>query len=192
LSSPTLVYIDPSVWLSYILKDSNEQKAVNAMARLERGDDKAIVSTLVILEILDVLRKRITERETYTGIDGSTRQRIKNRVDVKVRDFMDKITKLAHEGKAAIVDPDKNLQEYMLHARRFHSPHFGEIDTQSSCPVCRGPFGPRYKYRGPGQWDVQHAFNAKYTSVSEIISLDHGFDQLVGASDFSSLRITVL
>ena len=192
MSVRTPIYLDSSVWLSYLLKDGNEAKAVKTLERLDRGNDKGIVSTLVILEILDVMRKRITEKESYQGESSSTRGQIKSKVDTKTREFMDKITKLAKQGKAAIVDPNKALGEFVTDALKLHSPHFGEIVTQAYCPVCRGSFGPKYKYRGPGHWDIQHALNAKYTSANEIISLDGDFEQLKAIKDFSSLTITVL
>lgn len=190
MSAQTLVYVDASVWLSYVLRDGNAEKAKQALDRFDQGSHKAIVSTLVILEILDVLRKRVTEKESYQIADGTMKQQIKQKVDERIREFIDKVTKLTTQGKAVIIDPSTPTGEYMTEALKLHSPRFGNIDTQTLCPVCRGPFGPRYRYRGPGHWDVQHALNAKYTSASELVSFDGGFKEL--RSDFSSLTFTVI
>ncbi len=183
--------MDSSVWIAYLLKDHGD-KADKVVEKLRQSDARVLVSSLVILEILDVMRKRITEREKFLGINAANRQQIEAKVNAKIREFMDLMTKLAKQGKVSIVDPDIGLRQYLGKTLGVHEPHFGQILKSDICPVCSAVIPSRYRYVGPGLWDIQHAFNARECTAHEIISFDHGFDQLRGIHQFDALKITVL
>jgi predicted nucleic acid-binding protein len=183
--------LDSSVWIAYLLKDQGD-KADRIIDRLKQGDEKALVSTLVILEVMDVMRKRITERENFQGMSATAKQQVEAKADAKIREFMDMLTKLAKQGKVAIVDPDIGLIQYLGKVLGVHQHDFGELLKSDYCPICRAPMSPRYRYKGPGLWDIQHAFNARECTAQEIISFDQGFDQLRGIHQFDALKITVL
>ena len=99
----SLIYFDSSVWLSYLLQDRHYSKADKSLRRIEQGNDTALVSTLVLLEIIEVIRKRIVENEVYTGLTSSAIQSIKTKIDEKTREFIDKVTKLSKQNKVKVV-----------------------------------------------------------------------------------------
>jgi predicted nucleic acid-binding protein len=180
------------VWLSYLLQDKHRSEAEKSLKRIEEGSDAALVSTLVLLEVIEVIRKRIPENEGYTGLTSTAIKEIKTKIDEKIREFIDKITKLSQQKKAKIVDPDKLLKSYFKETLNLLSPNFGEITEFDYCFVCERNTKMRYKYRGLGHYDLQHAINARDCCAKEIVSADKGFSQLRKISEFDSLKVTIL
>lgn len=188
----SLVYFDSSVWLSYLLQDKHHSKAEKSLKRIEEGNDTALVSTLVLLEIIEVIRKRIPENEVYTGLTSSAVKNIKTKIDEKTREFVDKLTKLSEQKKVKVVDPNKLLDSYFKETLSLLSPNFGEITEFDYCFVCDRNTKMRYKYRGLGHYDLQHAINARDCCAKEIVSVDKGFSQLRNIPEFGSLKVTIL
>ena len=162
------------------------------MDRVEKDGDRALVSTLVILEIIGVIRKRITERENFLGLTDDVKAEIKKKIEDKTREFTDKITRLARQGKVLIVNPEKTLDDYLKNTLAVLSPHFGEIWYSDYCFTCRRNIPERYRYQEFGHYDIQHAINARDCSGDEIVSFDRGIAQLQGVQEFDSIRVTVL
>ena len=192
MSRISLVYFDSSIWLSYLLQDKQYLKAERSLKRIEQGNDIALISSLVLLEIIEVFRKRITENEAYVGLTTEAKQKIKTKVEEKTRELIDKVTKLAQQKKARIIDPDKLLHNYFEETLRLINPNFGEIIEFNYCFICNRPTDMRYKYRGLGYYDVQHAINARDCCAKEIVSLDKAFSLLQNIPEFNSLKVTVL
>jgi hypothetical protein len=180
------------VWVSYFLKDKHVSKAVAQIGRIGHGGDTGIVSTLVLLELIDVIRKRITQQEQYAGQGPTVTDQIKTRTKQKVLEVVDKMTKLAWQGRVMITDPDVPLKEYVKNTYAIISKDLGDVGESDYCFTCQRSVAKRYKYQGPGHYDVQHAINARDTSADEIVSFDRAFDRFVGLDEFSSLKVTVL
>ncbi len=192
MSRISLVYFDSSVWLSYLLQDKQHLKAERSLKRIEQGNDIALISSLILLEIIEVFRKRITENEAYVGLTPQAKQMIRTKAEKKTRELIDKVTKLAQQKKARIVDPDKLLHNYFEETLRLINPNFGEITEFNYCFICNRSTNMRYKYRGLGHYDMQHAINARDCCAKEIVSLDKAFSLLQNIPEFSSLKVTVL
>lgn len=192
MSRISLIYFDSSIWLSYLLQDRHYLDAEKSLKRVEEGDDKALISTLIMLEIIEVIRKRMTENENYIGLTPDVRQRIKTSVDVKTREFIDKVTKLVAQGKAEINNPDEPLSGYLKETLTLFFPNFGEITEFDYCFICERKTSMRYRYRGLGHYDMQHAMNARDCNAKEIVSVDKAFSQLRNIPQFNSLKVTVL
>jgi predicted nucleic acid-binding protein len=175
-----------------MLNDQHAKKAQKLIERIDHGNDMVLISRLVILEVLEVIRKRITERENYVGLSESVKQQIKRKVDAKTIQFIDKVTKLAGQGKAQIVDPDTSIRQYFESALKVFQPYFGDISHLSYCFKCKRNTPPSYRYRGFGHYDVEHATNARDCSAYEMFSFDKGVAQLQAIPEFSSVKITVL
>jgi len=150
-----------------------------------------VISNLVLLEVIDVIRKRVTEKESYTGLTPTAKGQIEAKVKSKIQEFIDKTTKLASQGKALLVDPDLALQDYQKETVNISQPHFGEILDSNICPVCRRSLATRYRYKGLGHYDIQHGINARESGATEIYSFDKAFSQLRTLSEFSTLTVSV-
>jgi len=161
------------------------------MDRIEKSDDTVIISTLVILEIIEVIRKRITEKEGYVGLTEPAKRRIRTKIENKTREFIDKMTKLAHTGKAILADPDKSVKDYLQNTLNLCFTCFGDIDHFGYCFICKRQTPMRYRYRGLGYYDLQHAINARECSAEEIMSFDKAFYQLRNIQEFKSLKINI-
>jgi len=77
------VYLDSSIWVSNILQEKRNNRAQTVQQlfhKIEEDEGVILVSHLVLLEILEVIRKRITESEPYTDLDGNKRKEIKDKV----------------------------------------------------------------------------------------------------------------
>lgn len=188
----SLVYFDSSIWLSYLLQDRHYLDAEKSLKRIEEGDDIALISSLIMLEIIEVIRKRITENESYVGLTADVKQKIKTSIDEKTREFIDKVTKLVAQGKAEIRNPEEPLEGYLKETLALFSPNFGEISEFDYCFICNRKTNMRYRYRGLGHYDMQHAMNAKDCHAKEIVSVDKAFSQLRNIQEFNSLKVTVL
>lgn len=186
-----MVYFDSSIWLSYLLGDRHQAKAAKLMERIDKGGDIALVSTLVMLEILEVIRKRITEAENYVGLTESAKRGIESKIKGKTREFIDKMTRLVGQGKAMLVDPDESLVDYFKKTLSLFLPYLGDVERFDYCFICRRRTAVRYRYRGLGHFDIQHAINARESSANEIASFDKAFSQLHKISGFDSLKVTV-
>ena len=69
------VYFDSSIWVSHILQEKRNNRAQTVqqlLDRIEKDEEVILVSHLVLLEVLEVIRKRITERSpTVTRKEGN-------------------------------------------------------------------------------------------------------------------------
>jgi hypothetical protein len=151
-----------------------------------------VISTLVLLEVIDVIRKRVTEKEFYAGLGFAARRAIESKAQTKIQEFVNKTTRLAAQGKARIVDPDRGLADYHQETLRLSQPHFGMVDESNQCPVCRRALALRYKFRGLGHYDIQHAINARDCLANELFSFDKAFSQMSTVGGFASLAVHAL
>ena len=58
----SIIYLDASVWLAFFRKKEDYAKAKELLEKIEKSDDVIFYSSLVLLEIIDVIRKKYPER----------------------------------------------------------------------------------------------------------------------------------
>lgn len=162
------------------------------MKKAMEKDNQIIVSTLNILEIVEVIRKRITEKEYFVGLNQTAKSEIKNKIDQKTKDFMKIIMELSAQNKLMLTNPAKSVNEYFEDTFRLFAAYFGNVDKSDFCFICNHNIPDRYRYVGMGHYDLQHALNAKECMADEIATFDKGFSQLNSIGEFSSLKVTVL
>ena len=72
------VYLDSSIWISHILQEKRNNRAQTVQQlfhQIEEDEGVILISHLVLLEVLEVIRKRITENEPYTDLGDDKRRR---------------------------------------------------------------------------------------------------------------------
>jgi predicted nucleic acid-binding protein len=158
-----------------MLEDRHKDKAVALFKRIIDDDDKIIVSTLNLLEVIEVIRKRITEDTKFIGLTEVHKQIIANKITVASRSFIQKILDLAQQDRLLIIDPLTELRDYFTSILQLLIVNFGVIDKSDYCFICGRQTTPRYRYIGVGPHDIQHILNAKVCSAHEFVTFDKGF-----------------
>jgi predicted nucleic acid-binding protein len=171
-----------------MLKDMHELKATQAMQTAFQKPNQVIISTLCILEVLDVIRKRICEKETYVGLNEQARIALIEKINQKSADFVNFLILLEQKQQITFTDPATVLSQYLYDTLRLYKNNFSKNDIIANKVYME----KQYKFHGLGFYDLQHALNAKETNADELVSLDKGFNQLKGMKDFVNLKINVL
>jgi predicted nucleic acid-binding protein len=63
----SIIYLDTSVWLSFLRKDSNYLKSKEIIENASQRDNVIFYSSLILLEIIDVIRRKYPDSFTYEG-----------------------------------------------------------------------------------------------------------------------------
>jgi predicted nucleic acid-binding protein len=161
-----------------MLEDRHKDKAAILLKRAMQDGNKIIVSTLNLLEVIEVIRKRITEDTKFTGIAEVYKQVIASKISTTSRLFIQKILDLAQQDRLLIIDPSTELHDYLTSTLQLFIVNFGVIDKSDYCFVCDKQTRPRYRYIGVGPHDIQHILNAKKCSANEFVTFDKGFLRL--------------
>ncbi len=154
------------------------------MERIQSREVVCVVSTLVLLEVIEVIRKRIVEYASYGELDTKRQQEIREVAEAKCRKFIDDITKLASQKKVLLLNPNRILSSYLEDTLSYLRNYFGRIEDNRDFP-------PKFRYRGLGHYDIQHAINARDCSARELISFDRACSELGKLGGFHTLRISV-
>ena len=188
------VYFDTTVWISYFLEDDFLTYAEDQLERIETGTDVAIISPLILLEIIDVTRKNLLKNESFQGMDKTTTDSIKSRINARVQNILKRISILAADRKVLIVNSTTPMSQNHNDIYRLIRTNEGEILPKSKeiCPQCKHQIEPvKYRYRILGHYDIQHALIAREFSASEIVTFDKAFPQLNQFAEFVGITITV-
>jgi hypothetical protein len=154
--------------------------------RLSHGD-QAIVSTLVFLEVLGALRKKIVRKESFAGpLTPAIKKNIQTKIEQKIAEFMTKVAELTRQGKVLLADPDMRLRNYLRNVLSIFSPYKGYLEHSPANKP------DKYIYEGLGHWDMQHAVNAQELNAGELVSCDSKFNDLRNISKFASMTITTI
>jgi len=110
LTSP-IEYLDSSIVVSYVLGPTDRHYA-DAKQIIEQDIMKkqiiGLVSMLALLEIIDVIRHRVTERTnkaTLDPMDKKTRKSyIKTESDKKISDLVNVLTQMENQGYVIFAD----------------------------------------------------------------------------------------
>jgi predicted nucleic acid-binding protein len=188
----SLVYFDAAIWISFILKESGRyDHAKDELERLNRGDT-AIVSTLVMLEVISVIRQRVTQAERFVGINSGAKDSIIKKVDTKINEFVGHIIQLEKQGKIKITNPDMKIDPFFTSALTILQNHKGDLKEFNYCFICKRNILPSYKFSGLGHFDIMHALNAMECSVKELVTFDEAFNQLPAIPQFGTITPKVI
>ena len=178
------IYIDSNVWFSYITKAKYENtfdKARNIIdGIIENKYSVAVISQLVILEMINICRAKVIQREHYKGKlkhNTSKIENLKTTIQGFIKEFVDKITKWEHTGKLQILRIELPMSVFFERVRKVQSATFGKILESNICMVCKRPYNS-YKYKGADYLDIQHALIAENANVTCFVTFDKGYDTL--------------
>jgi len=167
-------------------KDPHHEAAKSIVDNANANNDVIIFySTLVLLEIIDVIRRKYPEKQLYQGNNSAITSQIENEIERRIKVILDIFSKWEASGKARYIDPE--LTKVIDHHRK----------TLKNLKICIGDVvcdyeNAKYRYKGPGNDDVQHALIASDCSVKELFSADKGFDKFILMDDFQTLKINVI
>jgi predicted nucleic acid-binding protein len=197
--TPPIRYLDSSIVVSYALGPTDYHYA-NAKQIIEKDIMKkrtiGLVSTLVLLEIIDVIRHRVTERTnkaTMNHMDENTRKSyIKTESDKKITDLVNVLTQMENQGYVIFADfTPLDLKQIMDNVYVYSKKYFGLIRKYFRCRFCRS-FFEHYSYRGLGWIDVMHAFLALELCADGFTTADKSFKDLQTDPQFSELPIAII
>ena len=117
------IYLDSNVWFSYLLKkddnnskDSIEYQQANIIINKIVSDNNliALISQLVILEIINIIRKKVVTKMKITGNkdinDKDSKIQLKKTIDDLTKEFIDNIIKLEYNTIIKNYKKNQNLQ----------------------------------------------------------------------------------
>jgi len=194
------IYLDSNVWFSYLLKkddgkNSIEYQQANIIINKIVSDSNliALISHLVIIEIISIIRKKVVTKMKIDGIkdinDKDSKLLLKNIIDNLTKKFIDYITRWEASGKLQIVKIDESLSSVLKKEHKILKNNFGEIKKITKCYVCKSEYH-EYIYRGIDHYDIQHAIIAEYAKANQFITFDRGYEYL--KEEFPSLNIRIL
>lgn len=190
MSSPA--YFDSSIWIAYAMGpiDRNFSFAEDLIKKMDGGEFKVYLSTLVMMEVLDVIRKKTAQFETWRGgLDSTKEANLIEKIKKKVKDFIDAVTIWESQNKIILADPDEDVEDFWKEALNQIKNYWGSLKEDWKCRSCRKSLTPpKYSYRGLGQWDFQHAMTAKGLNALVLYSTDKDFSHLNGNQNFQSLQ----
>src|SRR5919107_1745062 len=111
------IYLDSNVWFSYLLKkddckNSIEYQQANIIINKIASDSNliALISHLVILEIISIIRKKVVTKMKITGNkdinDKDSKLLLKKIIDDLTKEFIDYITRWEAARKLQIIQID--------------------------------------------------------------------------------------
>jgi predicted nucleic acid-binding protein len=186
------VYFDSSLWISYILQenlDNRAQRVQQLIDQIKEDDEVILVSHLVLLEVLEVIRKRITQMEQYTSLDDNKKEENKDKIQEKTNNFIEILYRLVQEHRVALVNSQESVDTWFKATYSIFTTSFGDISTYNSGGKGNNP--PRYRYRGVGHYDIQHALTAKEYSARGLYTFDWGFAELQGNQEFEGIQFVI-
>ena len=189
-----LVYLDTAIWASYIIGQTDRHFPFSSsiIEKMERGEFQVILSKLVIMETIDVIRKRITQYERYTGIlDDTKRDEIKRKINEKISKFISATTEWEHDNKILMSDGTLSYEDFIHDSFLYIFSYWGSIREEWKCGSCKADLTPnRYLYKGLGQYDFQHVRIAKVLNASEFFTTDKAFNELNSSGKFTPMVFT--
>jgi len=189
-----LVYFDSSIWISYFLQESLNERAQavqQLIEQIEKDNGVILISYLVLLEVLEVMRKRITEREPHTNLDEDKKKEVKDKVQEKTDIFLESISQLAKNRKVAFINSQEPLDKWLKKTYSIFRTSFGDISTPNYISGGGKKNPPKYHYKGAGHYDIQHALIAKEFFAEGLHTFDQGFAELANYPDFKEIKFCV-
>lgn len=188
------VYFDSSIWVSHVLQEKRNNRAQTVQQlfdQIEEDEEVILVSHLVLLEVLEVIRKRITESEPYTDLDDSKKKEIKDKIQEKTNLFLKALSQLIREHRVALIDSQKPVDQWFKMTYSIFVSSSGDISIHNYYPDGRRRTLPKYQYRGVGHYDIQHALTAQEFSARDLHTFDQGFVELEDHQEFEGMKFLV-
>jgi predicted nucleic acid-binding protein len=189
-----LSYLDSSVLVAWALdKDPQHAKADQIIDDIRNGRIVAITSSFALMEVIDAIRKRVTQWARHAGHPRATNMNfLVTQITEVIRKFLNGVTALAAQRKLIWDDPNQTVKNVFEEALPILRNTFGSFGNASRCKFCEQPLlVPKYYYRGVGQYDVQHAILARELKADALITFDRGFTDLAGHPAFSAVTFDV-
>jgi len=196
---PPNVYLDTCVWIAYIRgeEDQKYDAAEKIMLDVKHGKMRIIMTDLVLLEILNVLRK--IEGRNFKILsnmlnDQERTRYVNQKSSSKFREFVDEITKVPfiHFKKVSGI----NLQDGILSpSLEFMWKYPGNVRLKRFCRVCktRKPVPFFSEYKGLGPVDLMHILLAVHLGCEYFITFDRDFRALSREPYFAKIiKIKIL
>jgi predicted nucleic acid-binding protein len=194
------IYLDSNVWFSYLLKKDDSKNSIEYQQAniiinkiVSNSNLIALISHLVILEIISIIRKKVVTKMKISGNkdinDKDSKIQIKETIDDLTKQFIDYITRWEAAGKLQIVKIDESLSNVLKREQKILKNKFGEIKKTTKCFVCKSEYH-EYTYRGIDHYDIQHAIIAEYAKADQFITFDRSYECI--KDDFPSLNIHIL
>ena len=108
-----LTYVDASILAAWALDtDRQHARAERIIQEIESGQIDAITSSLAVMEVIDAIRKRVTEESAYIGSPASTDMSpIRLEIERVITEFLDGMSALASQDKMIWTDPNAPMEE---------------------------------------------------------------------------------
>jgi predicted nucleic acid-binding protein len=197
--NPPLKYLDSSIIVSYQLGPtdrfySQAKRIIEVETKQRRLT--GLVSMLTLMEVIDVIRRRVTERTGRATLDAlddpSKNSCVKAESDRKIKGLIQVLTQMEEQGLVLFGDfTPLDLKNIMNDVYSYSKTYFGMVKKYFMCQVCKATF-EHYSYKGLGWIDLMHAFLALGFFADGLITADRSFAHLSADSKFSSLVITVI
>ncbi|MFA5221633.1 MAG: hypothetical protein WC391_05050 [Methanoregula sp.] len=191
------IYIDSSTWLDYFLPDRQEnyQNAKRQIERIRDVSDYFLISSLVVMEIVGVVRQRVVEREIYSNLSDEKKREIKIKANSEVQRILQGLLALENQHRLMVVNPSGDASDFLNQSlcllRNLNINEIGDIESRNRCSKCHGNLpNPKYKLVCLGHYDFQHAFIARQHHATEIVSSDRAFRYLPSFEEFRGIQIT--
>lgn len=197
--SQSLCYLDSSVILSYQIgpADHAYADAKNVFeVDIGGGATIGVISLLTLMELGDVIRKRVTQRSNKLLLDAMIESRrnefIKSETKTRIKALINSLTVMEKRGLVIFADfSPLDLKQIMEDVFEFSKDYFGVVRKYYNCGVCRSPH-ESYTYKGLGWIDLMHAFLAVELCVDSLITADKSFSTLTSDSKFNGLNIEII
>lgn len=185
MTSENLVYYDTNIWVAWMRGRSDKffPQSQALVDRIISGKNVAIVSNLILLETIDVLRKRIV-KNSQMGDAPEDHAAIRRKIDAVTEKFLNLICKMSENKQVLMVRPSLHVEEHHARVLTKFRRYFGSVHT------VRGQ--NRHRYKGLGHADFEHALLALSYMVPEFYTADNSFEDLKGDSDFSSIHFNTI
>ncbi|KAF5029865.1 PIN domain-containing protein [Methanoculleus sp. 10] len=186
------VYFDSSIWVSHILQEKRNNRAQTVQQLLDQikeDEEVILVSHLVLLEVLEVIRKRVTEKEPYSELNDEKKKEIMAKIQEKTNVFLKSLSQLIKEHKVALIDSQEPVDKWFKRTYSIYISSSGDISARNYSPDRRG--NPALRYQGVGHYDIQHALTAKEFSARALYTFDQGFSRLDNDRAFEGVRFLI-
>lgn len=183
----SIVYFDPSVWIAqFFTNDHYTSQAHDLLDRVMSGKYTCMVSGLVILEVIQVIKTKITKEEKFDAPKGANFDFLESKINKKLNNFFMATEKLHKNNGLVYVNPDITIPIFFTKCEHI----MRKIDIKTN--IYQKHLQNKYEYHGPGHWDVQHAVIACQTNCTTLFTMDRGYISLDHMSEFKNLQFVIL
>ena len=175
-------YIDSNIWFAYItnnLYGSESIKAHDILYSIVNDERRiAVISQLVIIEVINVIRTRIIQRTPYENTLETTKiNTMRQIISDHIKKFIDVITRWTESKKLEVFTSNTAMKTMLYEIMKVQNNLKGEIKVINQCKFC-GTHYNSYVYKGVDHWDIQHALIAREAGVNYFVTFDKGYEEL--------------